>query len=876
MARFPNAAFCRGIGPKESDYLLVGESPGKKENSVRFPFVGPTGQHLNMYFQRCGLPSRNEWRIENLVRYWPGPEPAKVEIQDVIRDEKALIDAIIECRPRYIVPTGGWSTRWFLGDVADMDKVHGIPHRVPEGSYEKTTSRAADAASRLRALERVLSRAVVTPVYHPASTLHNPLFSPKCFEDFQQVGLVVRGKIKPWEPTKQEKRYWERKDRDHHTFLKLALDTEFDPDGNPYCYSASDRYGEGWVCYYDPNDKGFNHRVAAARFVLHHALADLPPLRKMGITIPDDRLDDTREKAYLLETLPQGLKALAYRLLNLEMTDFIDVVKPYSMKRALKYLRLVESIEWPKPEPRLVLDKGKYREKNPQPIEKRVARMLGDYEKKPDKVDLWKRWSNLEQEETDLVEDQLGFPFPLVNVKDAPKEIVTQYASEDSSATIGVDDKLTMMIRAKGLEDIYKTDMAVIPLADRMMQNGWLLDLEYLDRLGEEFQEKIDDLAHQLSEFNGGKPINPRSADQVRVLLYKKLRLKADKKTKSGKDSTGKKQLQKLAPKAPKAIGLINQYREVSKLKTDYCVKGKTWVDKDGRVRTTIQPFTAVSGRWTTRDPAIQNIPVRTAEGLRIRKAFIAKPGCHIQLEDLDQIEMRVMATMSGDKNLIRLFVQGRDIHSENASLLFGVPLEKVDKVKHRYPAKQAGFGILYGIQGVGLLDQMFLRGIYDYDEDDMDRLIREWLKLYPGVKAYIRAVREKVLRDGYVQCLGGRRRTLPNVWSPVEWVREEALRQAVSHTISASAQWVMKRAMERVWRWLKEDVWPRKIYCEPLLQIHDELDYEVEVGFLEEAAKAKVQLMCNDPLLTRGAMKFKVPIKAKSASGPTWAECEK
>lgn len=269
-------------------------------------------------------------------------------------------------------------------------------------------------------------------------------------------------------------------------------------------------------------------------------------------------------------------------------------------------------------------------------------------------------------------------------------------------------------------------------------------------------------------------------------------------------------------------------------------------------------------------DPNLMAIPVRSDLGLEIRNGFRAPDGYLLGTWDLDQIEMRVMADESRDPFLLELFLTGRDIHSETASRCFGVPLHQVDKMKHRYPAKRVGFGVITGITGADLLDQFRMAGITGWDEQQCDELIDAWFKVYPGVKTYMSNCRAEARRNGVVYDRWGRPRYLPGAQSTLSHIREEAERQSHSHKIQAGAQGIMKRAMAAIDQDIHQlqsdgyQVWP-------LMQIHDELILEFEEGL-----EVLLEPMVVDRLTRTTTLPSGVPLGAKGAYGRAWGELEK
>jgi DNA polymerase-1 len=409
-------------------------------------------------------------------------------------------------------------------------------------------------------------------------------------------------------------------------------------------------------------------------------------------------------------------------------------------------------------------------------------------------------------------------------------------------------------------------------MLDRMMTNGMKIDRAHFPKLINRLNDEMEVLLGKIAKFNGGKRINPRSSAQTAELLFKRLRMRPTKLTKGRKPSTQDKVLESIKGKHPVIVD-VTDYRERAHLKENFAEVLPRFVGPDDRVRGSIKPATVVSGRLSMEDPNMMAIPTRTKLGKEIRRGFIAEDGCKIGACDLDQIEMRVMAHLSQDREMCSLFNDGRDIHTQTASDIFGVPLDAVDPLLHRYPAKRIGFGVLTGITGFGLVDQMHLAGIFKYSEEDCDGLIEEWFKKYKGVKTFLLACRSEAKSTGEARSMWGRLRYLPEVYSKDPAVYAAGLRESHSHVISATAQDLMKRGMKRFWDWLKANpVKPWKIgrntstfKAEPLLQIHDELIVEAPEANTEEVGAALIACLTAD--------KLRVPVKAKCGWANNWAE---
>lgn len=504
-----------------------------------------------------------------------------------------------------------------------------------------------------------------------------------------------------------------------------------------------------------------------------------------------------------------------------------------------------------------------------QTIEQRIARIIKDAEDpvKGTSTNITQRWDKVKEslpDECEALDAVLG-RMPAATLDDVPPDESVVYAARDADATLRIYPHLWGRIQAMGLESVYRMDMAVIPMVERMQANGMRVQPGYFERLGKEFDREMAKIKKAI-EKETGWDINPDSGDQVAALLFQGLGLKSTKMTKGGKrESTNDKVLEGLAHTCPTAR-LVCNYREVSKLKSSFCETLKEQIQSDGRVRCNLRITRVSSGRLSASEPNLLAIPVRTVLGKKIREGFVPDDGCVLGSWDLDQIEMRVMAHESRDPVLTKLFKEGKDVHRMTASWMFGVKPDGVSAIQ-RYAAKRVGFGVITGITCTGLADQMALAGAAGWTEDRCEEAINGWFEIYKAVRSYMENKRAESRRYGFVRDIWGRIRYLPGVWSSISSVREEALRQSHSHAIQAGAQGIIKKAMAEIWKDLREAwTWTPPWRVEPLLQIHDELLFELhDDGKWTDLWGMQIK----DRL--EHTTELSVPVKAKYSFGPNW-----
>ncbi len=465
----------------------------------------------------------------------------------------------------------------------------------------------------------------------------------------------------------------------------------------------------------------------------------------------------------------------------------------------------------------------------------------------------------------DLADEYLGYRMqPITELIGSGKKQITFdkvpvgsasfYAAEDADYTLKLKNVLEPLLKENKLESLfYDMEMPLLTVLGDMEANGVSIDLKFLKNLSEDFGEKLIGVESKIYK-EAGREFNINSPLQLRGILFDELQLPSSKKTaKGGEKSTDIGVLEKLALIHP-LPKLILEYRQLNKLKSTYIDAIPSLVNKHtGRVHTSFNQTVAATGRLSSTDPNLQNIPIRTAQGREIRKAFTAREGFNILSADYSQIELRLMAHYAGDEALIDSFNKGEDIHSRTAAEVFGVDLKDVTSDQRR-AAKTANFAIIYGVSAYGLSMQSELSvgEAKDYIEAYFDR--------YPGVKKYMDDMKEYARGKGYVETLLGRRRYLPDIKAKSRQAREFAERTAINTPIQGTAADLIKLAMIKIADKLKG----KKSWM--ILQVHDELVFEQHIKekiFLKEMVAEQME----------GALELKVPIKVDMGEGENWLE---
>jgi DNA polymerase-1 len=442
-------------------------------------------------------------------------------------------------------------------------------------------------------------------------------------------------------------------------------------------------------------------------------------------------------------------------------------------------------------------------------------------------------------------------PFSHVSIEDA-----TRYAAEDADITL----RLHLALRPKlasepSLERVYRDiEIPLVPVLERIEANGVMIDMDELRRQSADLSRRMLTLQQQATEL-AGRTFNLDSPKQVGALLFDELKLPALVKTPSGQPSANEEALAAIADQH-ELPQVILDYRGLAKLRSTYTEKLPCMVNRDtGRVHTSFHQAGAATGRLASSDPNLQNIPIRTEDGRRIRKAFVAPPGRQILAADYSQIELRIMAHLSQDPALLRAFASETDVHRATAAEVFGKPLENVSHNERR-AAKAINFGLMYGMSAFGLAKQL---GISRGEAQDYIGL---YFSRYPGVREFMDRTRQEARDRGYVETVFGRRLYLENIASRNAGLRAGAERAAINAPMQGTAADIIKRAMIDIHGWLGDHGGRASM----VLQVHDELVFETDMDFVETLREEIVRRMA-------GAAELRVPLLVDVGVGNNWDE---
>jgi len=458
--------------------------------------------------------------------------------------------------------------------------------------------------------------------------------------------------------------------------------------------------------------------------------------------------------------------------------------------------------------------------------------------------------------ETIHYEDIAGKGAKQIGFAEVPLEQASPYAAEDADITLRLHQALSTKLKThQPLQKLYQEiEIPLIPVLSRIERNGVLIDSAMLAQQSLELANHIiaiEQHAHDLA----GQVFNLASPKQIQEILYDQQKLPVLKKTPKGQPSTAESVLQELAIDYP-LPKLILKYRSMSKLKSTYTDKLPQQVnDRTGRVHTSYHQAVAATGRLSCSDPNLQNIPIRSAEGRKIRQAFIAPEGHKIIAADYSQIELRIMAHLSADEGLLSAFSNGIDIHSATAAEVFDVPVEQVTTDLRR-SAKAINFGLIYGMSAFGLAQQLGL------SRSQAQSYIDLYFARYPGVKNYMDTIRVQAKEQGYVETLFGRRLYLPEIQSRNAARRQYAERTAINAPMQGTAADIIKIAMLKTHQWLEQNNSTNKM----IMQVHDELVFEVAEHQLTDFSNSIRDIMCS-------AAQLNVPLVVDIGVGENWDE---
>lgn len=866
-----------GIGKTPNEFMLVGPYPGHTEERTGVPFTGRVGEELDRYLDGNDLPTRDDVYLTNLYKFFGGKDYVYTseDLAAAVPDLQREIQAVT---PKVVIAMGREVARLFLGDV-DITDVEGMPWLLPD-----------DCEMYPCPPEGV----VVFPMIHIAAGMRNPELSPYIVRGFHELGRFLNGDM----PAR--KLYDDPYPRPHYEEIttaqrlkevlyvrpggRVSIDTEGWP-GLPWSLQFSVEPGRAFLIRKTQPQllALFSTRVRelGARIVFHSALHDLGMGRSLNVDFDGLPFDDTMVMAYLLQLVPQGLKAGCLRYCGMKMSDYMDILGDTANDLARDYLTWIWDAEEADYETKRQdefvrqLSAGRRIKVLPKlpksPLHKAVTRVLQS--KRPRQ--LWE----------DQVEDiqvagyhRLG-PLPEATLDYVPSSVAVDYGSRDADGTHRLLPEYSQRIDALGLRSVYDLELSTYPLIDRMHRVGLKPDLDHFAALSTLLQYEIEGLQTTLEAQTGRTGFNSNSGDQVADFLFGDLALEELKLTSSGRGSTNDKILEALEHEHPEypVISTIREYRETYKLKNTFVDRLPDFVHRwpfDGRVHATFRTTRVITGRLAASDPNLLAQPEHGKWAGEFKRGWVCDDGHVIWAGDESQIELRGLAHLSQDPIMLATFRGERrnpdgslvDLHAALAERIFGVKPKDQDKHKHRLPAKAINFGIPMGMTCKGLSVELRKNGV-DADEDTAQRWLDDTLGLYTGVSRYMEERKAEARRTGYVRCLSGRIRYIGGIRSKDERVREEAERFAFSTPIQESAQYIMKQAEKIVYEDILVPLWQQGYWVEPLVQIHDCLKLECQEDLVHDLNSMMVEAMTNVP---HG---FTVPLAVESEFGTNMAD---
>ncbi|HNZ86548.1 MAG TPA: DNA polymerase I [bacterium] len=469
----------------------------------------------------------------------------------------------------------------------------------------------------------------------------------------------------------------------------------------------------------------------------------------------------------------------------------------------------------------------------------------------------------------DLVFSELGYRMQAIeeligkkgkdqlNMEDVNIEKISNYSCEDADYTFKLYKKYKKDLESEKLDNLFlKLEMPLVKVLADMELDGIMVDMSYLKKLKKDFQKKLDELTKGIHELAGCE-FNINSTQQLKEILFKKLEIptKGIKSTKTG-FSTAAAELEKMKGLHP-IIDLISDYREINKLQSTYVNSLIENADKNQRIHTSFNQAVTSTGRLSSSNPNLQNIPIRTELGKKIRKVFIAKQGFSLVSLDYSQIELRIVASLSKDDKMINSFKNGEDIHLRTAAEINNISLDDVSKPQRRM-AKEINFGVIYGLGPRGLMQRT------DLNMEQAKNFIEKYFTLYKKVKNYLEKIKVFAEKNGYVCTLFGRKRYIPEIHSRAPMIQAMAQRMAINMPIQGTAADLIKMAMIKI----ANELGTISRDSRMLLQVHDELVLEVPNKDIEKVSKKVQNIM-------EGIYDFGLPIKVEVSSGRNWGECK-
>lgn len=934
----------RGFGPKPNRVLFCGEAPGRQEYLSGRPFYGPSGQLQRDWLQRHGVDISTCY-LTNIVKLYQdsNPDPSPDLISSYSEQLHVEIDAVC---PWLIVAVGRFAARFFLGEQAELELMHGIPFVWP--------------------LSRCHGHSIIIlPIYHPAFGLHSAgkgdydalswlawdyqrtakyiklcraaRYQEQFFDDvaWDESRDNLAGQEDYLDCTGQQLANYLADSASVSPIIEIALDTEGIPS-SPWSIQISLTLGTAYVLRCTQPD--FAIGIAALQlladnpsvtFITHQAgtpsgcMYDTIMCRAMGLELHHATTWDTMYAAFLLRTEARGLKHLAERWCGMQMGDYEALIGDTGRTKQLAYFSAIASItDWPPIAEMLQSNDGTFHWKKYQSPNKLAARALSDItsgklNNKGEMVDPAKRWKDWDVKIRQQVVQRLG-PLPHGTLDDLPLNEAVYYAGRDADATLRLKHVLFALLTEQDLLLPFADAMDCLPSMEEMQHTGMPASRNRFLSLLSHVQTRMDALQFDLIHtYNKGEPFNPNSPDHVRDLMHRR-RLKGEKTTlKTGKVSTGKKSIDHLRHTDP-AMALVTDWRELSTIRDTFVRPSLVRSNPDSDqfvVKGIIQPITTESRRLSMTNPTLLNIPSRTEIGRRVRSCYEIVYDSSSDPDNTENPDVRVFGAwdfagqeahvaghVSGDDELIRIFsfcrfcnarlpdhstchksptgLHTKDIHSETAMRVFGVPYSAIDKWQHRMPAKTAFFGVLNGMSGAGLLDQFRMYIPPDKDPtghwsvlDNCQSLVDEiTLRVYPGLSRAMSDTRYELQQCGLVRDLFGFPRYLPAPACPSASFGDinAQVRAGFNHKIQGTAQGMTQSAQAYVYRCLLQ-LQSAGLDILFHLQIHDELLYSFPRRLWPTMNALVTDAMTNH--YGRGRVKLCVPVECDGHCNVNWAD---
>ena len=897
-------------------------------------FVGKTGRELDNFYLPQAMLRRHEVRTTNLLPFHPfsNRNPTKAEIEFF---EHYLLAEIEQTKPKLIVPLGAYSMRYFLGGHRDLHQIHGLPfksktfpdvtilpsHHPASGLHnsENIPLVTYDFQQIRYFLEGTLPERAIDefpdPIYIELTTAaevfqslegSNALFMGLDTEGYagnswglsysihNGVAYVIRAMSKEALRAFGE---WIRLHPEVKIILHNALHdlpilremgieiTNFE-DTMVYAYS---------LCLEPQGLKDLSYRHCGMKMKSYEDVTGPAMRKKAGEYLVqvargdwglDPMVPERESDQEIKYRQPQALHKRALRAVN-DIYGFWTGTVIGPKRGGSKRLNEL-GVRVGKVDKETVACESLPKDMNawlcevPIPFKDRLDAVYGDFIfelKEPvlpeDPPDALKRWESMAEDLEESVarcESAIG-ALPVVGLDAIDEQIAIAYSSRDADATLRMRHKIHAKVESNGLTKLAELDMSVLPYLASMKSAGIYADSEHLTKFGAELAVTMREIQASI-EKEIGMWVNPSSSQQTALVVYDILGFPVETRTETGLPSTNDKVLEGLAPHSP-VIKLFTDYRELHKLRSTYALKLPKWRDSIGRIHPNWKYTRVPSGRLACSDPNLMAIPVRSRLGGEIRRGFKPRDGCVFVGVDLSQIEMRVLAHLSGDKNLIDVFLSGDDFHTRTAMQAWGLTREEVEAdhklnggASKRSSGKNVSFGVVYCISAKGLQAQLKSKTGRDWTEEECAEMISNWLdKSYPGVKYYMEKQKFLSRRDGYVSSLFGRRRYVPGVHSSIPRIREESYRQAVNHSVQSGAAEILKLAMVDIWNNAMPLMRSSGVRVDAVLQVHDELIFEIQSDAADEWLGMVKYSMEN-------AFELCVPITAEGHIGKeSWAD---